>query len=54
MDKNLVCKDCGNNFVFTTGEQEFYTEKGFPDPIRCDNCRRLKKESKKSSENKKK
>ena len=28
-DKTLVCKDCGNEFVFTAGEQEFYAEKGF-------------------------
>ena len=23
-DKTLVCKDCGKEFVFTAGEQEFY------------------------------
>ncbi|WP_195624456.1 zinc-ribbon domain containing protein, partial [Clostridium tertium] len=23
-DKKLVCKDCGSEFVFTVGEQEFY------------------------------
>ena len=28
-DKTLVCKDCGNEFVFTAGEQEFYAERGF-------------------------
>ena len=28
-DKTLVCKDCGKEFVFTAGEQEFYAEKGF-------------------------
>ena len=28
-DKTLVCKDCGAEFVFTAGEQEFYAEKGF-------------------------
>ena len=27
-DKTLVCKECGNEFVFTAGEQEFYAEKG--------------------------
>ena len=26
-DKTLVCKDCGNEFVFTAGEQEFYAER---------------------------
>ena len=28
-DKTLVCKECGNEFVFTAGEQEFYAEHGF-------------------------
>ncbi|MEE0068638.1 MAG: zinc-ribbon domain containing protein, partial [Faecalibacterium prausnitzii] len=23
-DKTLVCKDCGKEFVWTAGEQEFY------------------------------
>lgn len=26
-DKTLVCRDCGEEFVFTIGEQEFYQEK---------------------------
>ena len=26
-DKTIVCKDCGGEFVFTEGEQEFYKEK---------------------------
>ena len=26
-DKTLICKDCGNEFVFSAGEQEFYAEK---------------------------
>ena len=39
-DKNLTCKDCGNEFVFTAGEQEFYAEKGFVnEPQRCKACR---------------
>lgn len=25
-DKTLVCKDCGAEFVFTAGEQEFYAK----------------------------
>ena len=28
VDETLVCKDCGNEFVFTAGEQRFYAEKG--------------------------
>ena len=27
-DKTLVCRDCGSEFVFSVGEQEFYQEKG--------------------------
>ena len=26
-DKTLICKDCGAEFVFTAGEQQFYAEK---------------------------
>lgn len=26
-DKTLVCKECGAEFVFTAGEQEFYAER---------------------------
>ena len=35
-DKTIVCKDCGKDFVFTVGEQEFFKEKGFDnEPVRC-------------------
>ena len=43
-DKNLTCKDCGNELVFTAGEQEFYAEKGFVnEPQRCKACRDARK-----------
>lgn len=43
-ERTLVCKDCGNEFIFTVGEQEFYAEKGFQnDPARCKECRNAKK-----------
>jgi CxxC-x17-CxxC domain-containing protein len=43
-DKTLTCRDCGEEFVFTAGEQEFYQEKGFTnEPTRCPNCRRANK-----------
>lgn len=39
-DKTLVCKECGKEFVFTAGEQEFYAEKGLMnEPQRCRECR---------------
>ena len=43
-DKTLVCRDCGAEFVFTAGEQEFYAEKGFQnEPTRCRECRAARK-----------
>lgn len=49
-DKNLVCSDCGAEFVFTAGEQEFYAEKGFTnEPKRCPDCRRAKKQQRRNS-----
>ncbi|MBE6590472.1 MAG: zinc-binding protein [Ruminococcaceae bacterium] len=43
-DKTLVCKECGEEFIFTAGEQEFFAEKGFQnDPQRCKACRDAKK-----------
>ena len=33
-DKTLVCKDCGKEFVWTAGEQEFYASRGFENGIR--------------------
>ncbi len=39
-DKTLVCKECGEEFTFSAGEQEFYEEKGFQnEPTRCKACR---------------
>lgn len=43
-DKSLICKECGNEFTFTAGEQEFYAEKGFVnEPQRCKGCRDARK-----------
>ena len=43
-DKTLVCKDCGKEFIFSVGEQEFFKEKGFDnDPGRCPECRKARK-----------
>lgn len=38
-DKTLICRDCGNEFIFTAGEQQFYAERGFVQPSRCPSCR---------------
>ena len=43
-DKTLACRDCGNEFIFTAGEQEFYAQKGFTnEPTRCPSCRQARK-----------
>ncbi len=39
-EKTLKCRDCGNDFVFTVGEQEFYQSHGLQhEPARCPTCR---------------
>lgn len=46
-DKNIICRDCGSEFIFSVGEQEFYKEKGFDnEPTRCTSCRKAKKDQK--------
>ena len=43
-DRTIKCVDCGQDFVFTEREQEWYREKGLShDPRRCRNCRAAKK-----------
>lgn len=42
-DKTLTCRDCGASFVFTAGEQDFYTNRGFAnEPSRCPSCRSVR------------
>jgi len=43
-DETLECRDCGAEFCFTVGEQQFYKEKGFDNkPTRCAECKAAKK-----------
>ncbi len=43
-DETLVCRDCGVDFVFSVGEQEFYAQKGYTNkPARCPTCRQKRK-----------
>ncbi len=45
-DKVLNCRECGQSFVFTTGEQEFFASRGFTnEPSRCRDCRQARKAS---------
>jgi CxxC-x17-CxxC domain-containing protein len=42
-DKTLTCADCGQQFVFTASEQDFYAQRGFTEPRRCPSCRASRK-----------
>ena len=42
-DKTLSCADCGQQFVFTASEQDFYAQRGFTEPRRCPSCRASRK-----------
>jgi len=48
-DRTLTCRDCGQTFTFTAGEQAFYTERGFSEPTRCKACRDKRKMERNSS-----
>ena len=46
-DMTIECVDCKEDFVFTTGEQEFFKDKIGPNynvPKRCKPCRQAKKQ----------
>jgi CxxC-x17-CxxC domain-containing protein len=42
-DQTLTCRDCGQEYVFTQGEQSFYQERGYTTPQRCASCRAARK-----------
>ena len=45
-DKTLTCRDCGQEFVWTAGEQEFYQSRGLQNaPSRCPSCRAARRAS---------
>ena len=45
VDEMLICVDCGRQFVFSSGEQRFYEQKGFQNkPNRCPDCRQARKQ----------
>ena len=42
-DTTLTCRDCGQAFTFTSGEQDVYASRGFSEPTRCPDCRAQRK-----------
>ena len=46
-DRTITCRDCGEEFVFSSGEQAFFASKGLQnDPQRCPSGRAAYKRSK--------
>ncbi|HLX39520.1 MAG TPA: zinc-ribbon domain containing protein, partial [Ktedonobacteraceae bacterium] len=49
-DRILTCRDCGQDFTFTAGEQEFYASRGLTnDPSRCPACRAARRNGQSSA-----
>ena len=49
-DQILVCRDCGSEFTFTSGEQAFFASKGLTNsPTRCPSCRTARRNGQPSS-----
>jgi CxxC-x17-CxxC domain-containing protein len=45
-DKTLHCRDCGQEFIWTAGEQRFFAEKGLVNqPTRCTACRTARRQA---------
>jgi CxxC-x17-CxxC domain-containing protein len=42
-DKTLTCADCGQEFIFSADDQEFYSTRGFSEPKRCRSCRAMRR-----------
>jgi hypothetical protein len=38
-DREMVCQVCGETWIFETGNQIFFAQKGFEDPKRCKACK---------------
>lgn len=46
VDSTLNCRECGVDFVWTSGEQEFFASRGLTNPpSRCPACRAARKAS---------
>ena len=44
-DQTIICSDCGQEFLFTAGERQFYIDRGFEyPPKRCKPCRVQRKQ----------
>lgn len=42
-DKTITCPECGKEFTFTVGEQEWFAERNLSEPKYCRDCRQERK-----------
>lgn len=42
-DVTLICIQCGQEWIFTAGNQRFFADKGLTIPKRCPTCRAHRK-----------
>jgi CxxC-x17-CxxC domain-containing protein len=42
-DMQITCSDCGQEFTFSSADQQFFQERGYSIPKRCKPCRQAKK-----------
>ena len=43
-DRDIDCRDCSKPFAFTARAQALHAEQGYGDPVRCQACRKTKRE----------
>ena len=43
-DMQITCSDCGQDFTFSSADQQFFQERGYSTPKRCKPCRQAKKD----------
>jgi CxxC-x17-CxxC domain-containing protein len=48
-DRTITCADCGQEFIFSASEQQFYADRGFSDPRRCPTDRQARKAQRQGS-----
>jgi DNA-directed RNA polymerase subunit RPC12/RpoP len=42
-DKILVCSDCGKQWVFSAGEQQYFYDRQLTPTHRCPDCRKARR-----------
>ena len=51
-DKTITCHECGREFTFTAGEQEWFAQRNLSEPKYCRDCRQKRREQREMKNNK--